>query len=133
MKNYKVKYTRIIRSNIEVTVEVSKKEEIEAILKRRESCFDIEINSIKEVPAYSTKKWRSLEDVIRNHEQNIRERGLEMDDIYVEDLKDLNAILSCLIDGDIKGAAEKYQNVDTAVREYIPDDIYDLFDSMELI
>lgn len=88
---------------------------------------------------YKTTKWRDVEDVVLRLEDELEEAmrtsGFDSDsiDMYQQDLEDWEFILEKLIDKDFDSAAERYSSMDTASRENIPDRIYTLFDSLELI
>lgn len=56
-----------------------------------------------------------------------------MVECYKADRADWEYILEQLINKEFKKAAERYSNLDTIVREQIPDRLYELFDSLELI
>ena len=81
-----------------------------------------------QIPEDHSQKWLSLEFLIREYEEQYQN---ETDEDYRQsiyyDLNDLKKLLNKLITKDFTQAYKFYQELDTAVRERVPDDIKQFF------
>lgn len=95
--------------------------------------LDVEIT--EKLP-YKTEQWRDVEDVIRGYDADIeyaKSNESDLIEALQQDQKDWMDILELLEKKEFKKAAAKYESLDTAVRDQIPDRIYNLFESLDLV
>jgi len=143
MKTYKVKYT------IEITQTIPREEVIKAesadaaealIIKKfltrdgKECITEIASEEVK----YKTENWHDIEDILFNIDKDIQqERKGENDPdvikMYQDDRKDWEHIIERLAENDFDAAADRYSNLDTSSREWIPDRLYNIFEAMGLV
>jgi hypothetical protein len=132
-----VEYNIVKTVNISRTIEAESHEEAEkSIMKYVEDGARVISIQSKYIP-YKTNNWQDIEDILFSYDDQISESesegDTEMVECYKADRADWEYILEQLINKEFKKAAERYSNLDTIVREQIPDRLYELFDSLELI
>ena len=132
-----VEYSIVKKVNISRTIAAESHDEAEKLIMEyvEDGAKVISIQSTY-VP-YKTEDWQDIEDVLFSYDEYISEAQAEGDedmvDLYRADKADWEYILEQLIDKEFKKAAERYENLDTNVREMIPDRVYELFDNLGLI
>jgi hypothetical protein len=136
-KIFNVKYdVKVSYSSFEeATVEAFSKEEAEEIVKEKikgKLGHKIVHMTSSEVE-YLTEKWRDVEDVIKSINAEIAEADEEDVDMHTQDRDDWKHILKCLVNNDFDEAAKRYERLDTNIRDYAPERIYNLFEALELI
>lgn len=132
-----VEYSIVKTVNISRTIAAESHEEAEkSIMEYVEDGGKVISIQSTYVP-YKTEDWQDIEDVLFSYDEYISEAQAEGDedmvDLYRADKADWEYILEQLIDKEFKKAAERYENLDTNVREMIPDRVYELFDNLGLI
>lgn len=139
----KKKYRIDVEYNIVKTVNISRTIEAESHEEAEKSIMEYVEDGAKVISIqstyvpYKTEDWQDIEDVLFSYDEYISEAQAEGDedmvDLYRADKADWEYILEQLIDKEFKKAAERYENLDTNVREMIPDRVYELFDNLGLI
>lgn len=132
-----VEYSIVKTVNISRTIAAESHEEAEkSIMEYVEDGGKVISIQSTYVP-YKTEDWQDIEDVLFSYDEYISEAQAEGDkdmvDLYRADKADWEYILEQLIDKEFKKAAERYENLDTNIREMIPDRVYELFDNLGLI
>jgi len=120
----------------EETVEAFSKEEAEEIIKEKikGNLGHKIVHMTSSEVEYLTEKWRDVEDVIKSINNDIEEaEDYSQARMHTQDRDDWRQILDYLIENKFEEAASEYEHLDTNIREYIPERIYNLFVALELI
>lgn len=140
-----VEYEKTIKGNYTQTFDSTSMEKAEKLVKKKlESESGVKVLSMKSKEVqYQTQDWQDIEDVIFDLKNDLQEaKNNKGKDDYIhedyikmleDDLYDFKKILQFLIAKDFQSAAEKYTLLDTAVRERLPERVYNLFESLNLI
>lgn len=137
-KKFKVdiEYDVIKTLKISKTIQADSHEEAEIEAKKyiNDDCRIISIES-KYVP-YKTERWQEIEDLIFSYDESISEAESEgEDEDYIESLRcdksDWEYILEQLVQKEFEKTAERYSNLDTCVRERVPDGLYEFWDNFD--
>lgn len=132
---YTVTATRRVEKKVDANSAEEAEQKIKEAIEQDKGCIVTKLSS-KSIK-YNTEDWQDVEDIIFMYDEWIKEEeeagDKEMVDMHKADRADWQYILDQLVDKEFKKAAERYEGLDTCVRERIPDRIWGLFDNLGLI